>query len=494
MARYRLNSVSIVALTFAALAGMSAPALAQETPAATVDSIIVTAQKREQNLQDVPIVITTLSGRLLEASGVKDIKDLQILTPGLNVTSTTNETSTTARIRGVGTVGDNSGLESSVGVVIDGVYRPRNGVAYNDLGQLSRIEVLKGPQGTLFGKNTSAGVINVITAAPTFTTSVRGEATVGNYGQRGGSISVNGTLVEDMVAGRLYVAARQRDGFYDVLTGAGPRTQRDDATQDFFTARGQVLIAPRSDVRVRIIADYTNRYEACCVSVSIRRGAATQAALDAATPGGSATALVPDPYSRVARANRSTAQKINDAGLSAEATVDIGSATLTSITAYRDWDTSNALDVDFSSSDFAFRTPDSNTHFGTLTQELRLAGRNESFDWLIGGFASSERLSSGQDFRYGSTYEQYIGRLISQGLVGGVGAPNFVAGLLGRAPGTSFALNQGQVDRYSVSGKSLALFTNNTWHATDALDVTVGLRYTMESKDLGSAWSKMRYS
>jgi outer membrane receptor protein involved in Fe transport len=247
-----------------------------------------------------------------------------------------------------------------------------------------------------------------------------------------------------------------------------------------------LLITPRNDVRVRVIADYTNRYEACCVSVSIRRGAATQGALDAATPGGGATTLVPDPYSRVARANRSTAQKISDAGLSAEATVEIGAATLTSITAYRDWSTSNALDVDFSSSDFAFRTPDSNTHFGTLTQELRLAGRTENLDWLIGGFASSERLHSGQDFRYGSTYEQYIGRLISQGLVGGVGLPNFVAGLLGRTPGSSYALNQGQVDNYSVAGKSLAFFTNNTWHATDALDLTLGLRYTMESKDLGS--------
>src|SRR4051794_28087280 len=114
MARYRrFNNASIAALTVAAFAGLAKPALAQDAPPATVDSIIVTAQKREQNLQDVPIVITTLSGKLLQASGVKDIKDLQILTPGLNVTSTTNETSTTARIRGVGTVGDNSGLESS---------------------------------------------------------------------------------------------------------------------------------------------------------------------------------------------------------------------------------------------------------------------------------------------------------------------------------------------------------------------------------------------
>ena len=403
------NGASLAALTVAAFAGLAAPAFAQDAATAatdavdTVDSIIVTAQKREQNLQDVPIVITTLSAKQLQNSGVKDIKDLQILTPGLNVTSTTNETSTTARIRGVGTVGDNSGLESSVGVVIDGVYRPRNGVAYGDLGELSRIEVLKGPQCTLFGKNTSAGVINIITAAPTFDTHVRGEATVGNYGQRGGSVSINGPILADQVAGSLYVAARKRDGFYDVLTGAGPRTQKDDNNSDFITTRGQILITPNNDATIRIIADYTNRYESCCASVSIRRGVNSQAALDVTAPGGLATALVPDPYARVARANRSNAQKITDYGLSAQADIDLGAATLTSITAFRDWNTTNALDVDFSTSDFAFRTTDSNTHFATLSQELRLAGKTERLDWLVGGFFASEQLRSGQDFRYGSS-------------------------------------------------------------------------------------------
>ncbi|MBW8735290.1 MAG: TonB-dependent receptor plug domain-containing protein, partial [Asticcacaulis sp.] len=154
----------------ALLAGLPAGAEAQTAPSANEDTtIIVTAQKREQKLQDVPIAVTTLSAKLLQDAGVHDIKDMQILTPGLTVTSTQNETLTTARIRGVGTVGDNPGLESSVGVVIDGVYRPRNGVGFEDLGEMERIEVLKGPQGTLFGKNTSAGVINIITKKPQFT-------------------------------------------------------------------------------------------------------------------------------------------------------------------------------------------------------------------------------------------------------------------------------------------------------------------------------------
>ena len=165
---------------------------------AAVDDIIVTAQKREQSLQDVPIVVTSLSAETLQDAGVRDIKDLQILTPGMTVTSTSSEASTTARIRGVGTVGDNPGLESSVGVVIDGVYRSRNSVGFGDLGEMSRIEVLKGPQGTLFGKNTSAGVINIITEAPSFTPEFGAELTVGNYGAMAASGSVSGPISDTL--------------------------------------------------------------------------------------------------------------------------------------------------------------------------------------------------------------------------------------------------------------------------------------------------------
>jgi outer membrane receptor protein involved in Fe transport len=110
--------------------------------------------------------VNVVSGQRLQDAGVRDVKDLQVLAPGLSVTSSTGGAQTSIRIRGVGTIGDNPGLESSVGTVIDGVYRARSGVAFGDLGELERVEVLKGPQGTVFGKNTSAGVINVVTRRP----------------------------------------------------------------------------------------------------------------------------------------------------------------------------------------------------------------------------------------------------------------------------------------------------------------------------------------
>ena len=156
--------------------------------------IIVTAQKREQNLQDVPISVIALDAQQLQNAGVTDIKNLAILTPGLTVTSTTNENSTTVRIRGIGTVSDNIGLESSVGVVIDGVYRPRNGVGFENLGEIDRIEVLQGPQGELFGKNNDAGVINVLTKRPSMTFGVTGDVTYGNYNDQEVEGSVTGPV------------------------------------------------------------------------------------------------------------------------------------------------------------------------------------------------------------------------------------------------------------------------------------------------------------
>src|SRR6202789_2716190 len=156
--------------------------------------IIVTAQKREQNIQDVPISVIAFSAEQLKDAGITDIKNLQNLTPGLTVTSTTSEDVTTARIRGIGTVGDNPGLESSVGVVIDGVYRPRNGVGFGNLGEIEQIQVLEGPQGELFGKNNDAGVINITTKRPSTTFGATAEITGGNLNNREVSASAPGPV------------------------------------------------------------------------------------------------------------------------------------------------------------------------------------------------------------------------------------------------------------------------------------------------------------
>ncbi|MDG2523620.1 TonB-dependent receptor [Caulobacter segnis] len=478
--RFIRRSASVLVLASAAASAAHA-----QDAIATIDSIIVTAQKREQNLQDVPIVVTALPQQLLQDAGVRDIKDLQILTPGLNVASTSNETNTTVRIRGVGTVGDNPGLESSVLVTIDGVYRPRNGVAFNDLGELERIEVLKGPQGTLFGKNTSAGVINIITKAPEFVFGAEAEATFGNYGTKGGSVAVTGPIMGDKLAGRLFAAVRERDGFYDIVTGQGPRTNTEDGNQDYYTVRGQLLFTPNDDVDVRIIADYTKRDESCCVGVQIVNGAT--APIVNALGGGNALANPPRPFDRTSYANRPTDQEIEDMGASMEVNWDLeglGGATITSITAGRNWKTNNGQDIDFTTMDLAYRTPDWSTEFGQFSQELRLAGRTERLDWQVGLFYARETLDQYTPFVFGRQYETYLSLLLSSGT-----NPNLVSLLTGLPSGSIFTPGAGARDTYKQKSNSLAFFTNNTLKLTDAFDITLGLRYTREEKDLSTRYT-----
>ena len=242
---------------------------AANQPALT--EIIVTAQKREQNIQDVPISVIALSAQQLKDSGVTDIKDMTALTPGLTVTSTTDENSTTARIRGIGTVGDNPGLESSVGVVIDGVYRPRNGVGFGNLGEIEQIEVLEGPQGELFGKNNDAGVINITTKRPSTTFGATAEITAGNFNDREVSASVTGP-VGSISAARLYVSYQRRDGWLDVDTGPGPNTDDRSNNRNEFTMRGQFLVTPSDDLDVLFIGDYSKRNEVCCDAVATDLG------------------------------------------------------------------------------------------------------------------------------------------------------------------------------------------------------------------------------
>src|SRR5690606_35762403 len=277
------------------------PGAAQEAAAdepATLATMTVTAQKREEQMQDVPIAVTSLSQPLLQDNGVRDIKDMQILVPGLTVTSTQNEAITTARIRGIGTVGDNVGLESSVGVVIDGVYRPRNSVGFGDLGQIERIEVLKGPQGTVFGKNTSAGVINVVTRRPSYTQSAEAEITVGNYGAMGVAGSYNDAL-GDNAAFSVYAAKRKRDGWMDVETGAGPRTEDEDYDQNFHTLRGKLLLEPTDTLNILFSGDFTNRDENCCTAVQTVVGQSAMV-LNAVAGHQAVAAPGDDPFDRVA--------------------------------------------------------------------------------------------------------------------------------------------------------------------------------------------------
>src|SRR3569833_2093726 len=203
-------------------------------------AIVITAQQRPQVLQDVPIAVSAVSAQSLQNSGATDIRQLNQLAPSLLVSSTGTEASGSARIRGIGTVGDNPGLESSVAVFIDGVYRSRTGVGLNELGELERVEVLRGPQGTLFGRNASAGLINIISKKPNLN-NMEGfvEGTYGNYNQWRLAGGITGPIGKGGLGFRLDGVWTQRDGFLKVINAAGGTEGRVNDRDRYFV-RGQL--------------------------------------------------------------------------------------------------------------------------------------------------------------------------------------------------------------------------------------------------------------
>ncbi len=276
---YLLSAATIAIATPAAAQNNSpepsSPATQTTTPTAAGSvsqddqigaDIVVTAQGRAQALADVPVAISAISADTLQNSGASDIRQLNQLAPSLLVSSTGSEANGSARIRGIGTVGDNPGLESSVAVFIDGVYRSRSGIGLTELGEIDRVEVLRGPQGTLGGRNSSAGLISIVSKAPSFSgVSGGAEATYGNYDfwRFAGNINVP---LSETIAARVDGVYVKRDGFYRDYTN---NTDVNDRNRYF--VRGQLLFEPSSDISFRLIGDYTHRYEKCCAATYVDR-------------------------------------------------------------------------------------------------------------------------------------------------------------------------------------------------------------------------------
>jgi outer membrane receptor protein involved in Fe transport len=491
--------------------------------------IVITAQGRAQILQDVPIAVSAVSAESLQNSGATDIRQLNQLAPSLLVSSTGSEANGSARIRGIGTVGDNPGLESSVAVFIDGVYRSRSGVGLNELGEIERVEVLRGPQGTLFGRNASAGLLNIISKKPNMNELEGfGELTYGNYDYIRGSAGITGPI-GDTVGFRLDGVYARRDGFYKVAAGGVENRVND---RDRIFVRGQLLFEPTDALEIRLIADYSKRDESCCGAVYVDR--ATNPLIgnlnDPATPllAGGVTnpngnniinvllglgqnpAAFSNPYSRniYLTPGRSYQGETEDKGASIQADWDFGGASLTSITAYREYDSSQGSDTDYSMVDILYRAPDGNAsrHFKTFSQEFRLQGKafGEKLDWLVGAYFADEDLTVTDNLRFGSQYGRFATcRIISGGGLSGLyspGSPSCVIpgvgpATLAGATGASGAdivagftrldsLNDrgSTIDRYSQNSRNYAFFTHNIFHITDTLALTVGLRYTNERK------------
>ncbi|MCZ0951983.1 MAG: TonB-dependent receptor plug domain-containing protein, partial [Rhodospirillaceae bacterium] len=232
-----------------------------------IEQIIVTATRREESVTDVPLAVSAYDADRIELSRVTDIMELMRVAPSFHVASGQAESvGVTARIRGVGTNSDNPGLESSVGMYVDGVYRNRATVGLTELGAIERIEVLRGPQGTLFGRNSSAGVVSIITALPDPDGSGYADISIGSYGSNRVEAGVSGGIGQDASA-RLDAVFFQRDGFLEDLN-----YDRSFNNRDRTFIRGQVVFEPSDTVRMRLIGDYTDRDENCCAAVGLIEG------------------------------------------------------------------------------------------------------------------------------------------------------------------------------------------------------------------------------
>ena len=467
----RIGVTSIVALL------TTLPASAQ-----IIEEIVVTAQKREQSLQDVPIAISAYDANTLRRAGVKDLRDITALSPSLVLTSTQSETAgTTARIRGVGTTGDNLGLESSVAVFIDGVYRNRNNVALTELGELERIEVLRGPQGTLFGKNASAGLIQIITRRPDVEQfDAYAEGSLGNYTLKRFAGGVTGPVLGEKLALRLDATFVEREGFIEDVASDERYNDRDR-----YLLRGQLTSQITPELDLRLIADYTKREESCCAAVSVINGPAAGAIVAV----GGAVISPPDPFKRqtTANAERGFLQDVEEKGVSAEFNWDLGFATLTSITAWREWEADRSQDPDYTSADILFRARGTyENNFETFSQEFRLTGDIGPVQWLAGFFYVDEDLVFRDAIRTGADYENYFNAL----LFGATGVPNLLTDTISGLPGWPaglpvFADGRGaQRDFFNQQADSWALFTHNIWNVNERTDLTLGLRFTEEEKKL----------
>jgi iron complex outermembrane recepter protein len=533
-----LSTISVASLGFGSVAYAQDAAAEGETVVEedfADDEIVVTATGRPQVAQDVPVAVSVIGGEALGNSGISDIRGLRQITPSLQVTTgQSSATGVVLRIRGIGTAGDNPGFEPAVGVFIDGVFRARAGVALADLPPIDRVEVLRGPQGTLFGRNTSAGALSITTQAPAFELGGYAEASYGNYDEIEVKAGVTGP-VSELVALRLDGGYHKRDGYIK-----DANTNRGFNDLDRYFVRGQAKFE-NENISFRLIADYAKTDESCCGALNTGSGfvlggggGAASAVVEALAFANGGLDGIVRPFDAKGRRmatspNRDLREAVEEYGISGQLDWELGNVTLTSITAYRDWKAERNQDIDFSGLDRAYRDG-YETGIKDFTQEIRLKGTafNDSVDWLVGGFYLNEKNTLTDRVRFGTQGDAYVDNFInlltdaavpgpggfqvfgtipgrptvgqvllaSPAIIPGSGGltlaqiatlqgPAVLATFLNPFPATPAGAGQ-VADRYKVDTEAFALFTHNIINFSDNISLTLGLRYNKENKDIAT--------
>ncbi|MEQ8264172.1 TonB-dependent receptor [Pseudohaliea sp.] len=437
-----------------------------------LEEVIVTAQKREQSLQDVPVAVTAFSGERLQESGVRDFFEVSNIDPALSVGKSQTSTATSFSIRGVFTSSQNFGLESSVGLYVDGVYRARQSAMINNLVDVASVEILRGPQGTLFGRNTPSGAVSLNSRKPDFDGEGYLEASGGDLDL----FSIDGaksiTLIDDELAIRATGFYMERDGYIDVLD-LGDEVLED---RDRWGGRLQALWLPTDDLSIHLIADYSEIDEVCCAAGNyvnnlqaqqLPPGAAPVFGTDNNVLAAGGTVIDQDRFFdyEVASSFLPTSQN-EDKGLSLQVDWALPAFDLTSITAYREFDSYDEIDADFYDIDALIRSNDARQ--SQFSQELRIAGTTEKLTYVGGLFYFEQELDLQADTIVGEDTGQLVG----------VPAALFPAGGLAR-------------NVSAQDNKAYAAFGQIDYNLTDSLVLTGGLRWTREQKDMQNFFTEI---
>lgn len=449
--------VSALTLATAAAVGGASGAYAQS---GALEEVIVTAERRSQSLQDVPLSITTFTEELINEGNIISMEDVALRTPNFKMTAF-NITEPQLFLRGIGNTNDSSGSDPAVAVFIDDVYLGRPSGASTDLYDLERIEVLRGPQGTLYGRNAAGGAINIFTKKPQQEFEAKVGLTAGNYNLGNLRAYVNGPL-SDSVAGKLTMNVRQRDGFAENIT-----TGQDLEDEDTMSLRGQLLFSPTDKVDVLVGFDWAD------IDTSGNNRFLTNLEID--NYPGVIPALYPTYYQRGVASNEligNDPRKANHEelqyskkeilGVQARIDVDFDWAVLTSITAYRESESSwwQALNPQLSArlGGFGLQEVDDGAEQEAqqFSQEFRLAGESENLNWVGGVYFFSEEVDRFERF---TTWWDPTSHLA----VLGDGTADFIQ---------------------SSENDSFAVFGQFTYNVTDALSLTLGARYTDDEKSI----------
>lgn len=484
MIKHTLRASLLAAAFFPAIAnaqdGEAFPAEEEALPAPPADEadpsaeegneIVITATKREQSLQNVPVAVSVTTGEVIERAAVRDLKDLQTLVPSLRVSQLQSSANTNFVIRGFGNGANNPGIEPSVGVFVDGVYRSRTAAQIGDLPDVKRIEVLRGPQSTLFGKNASAGVISIVTKQPAYVFHGTLEASYGNYDAKVLKAYVTGPI-SDTIAASLAGGINRRDGYVTDL-GYGGKA----ASRNRWFLRGQMLFEPNDSLKVRLIGDYDKIDEVCCSVVNLRRSAATGAieALGGRVNDDSA------PFADVTWSNFPSSNKIANWGLSGQVDYEVGPVKVTSITGWRSSRSQTNQDSDFTSADL-IGSNRGDVDLETLTQELRInAGFMDIVNLMLGGYYFDENVRYENALTYGTQFRPYAD-LLSGGRIA-----TLESAILGVPVGTFQRPGVGIFDDFAMDNTAWSVFGNLDLKPGRKLTLTLGGNYTRDSKDVTS--------